>query len=135
MQHIVAGKNRLQGHRGLRPLIAGYLRVQRRDHLGGGGVFVRQVLGAFEQFGQHAHAGLQTLGRAELVEQPLLQRHFLGLIKDGFALLERHLKMPVLFQLPLGRFPPLFPIIPYHLGHQRLLNLLRRGPAPETVEH
>ena len=133
--NVIAGKDRLQRHRRLRALVAGKLRVQRGHHLRSGGLFVRQILRVFEQLAGHGNPGLQALGRAEFVQQTVLQRDLFGLIHHRLALLERHLEMPVLLQLPLGRFPPFLPIVANHVGHQDLLNLVHRRFAPITVEH
>ena len=92
-------------------------------------------LGVLEQLAGDGNAGFQSLSCPESLHQPVLQGDFLDLIDDGVGLLKRHLKMAVFLQLAPGGLPPFLPIIANDIGHERVLDLIRRGFAAVAVQH
>ena len=132
---FITRKNRFEGDGGLGPLMGDNVRVQRRNDFGGGRLFVRQIRRAFEEFADHHHARPQTLGRAKIRQQPVLQRGFLFLKDDRLGLFQRHDKMTVLLHFAPGGFPPFPPVVTDDIGHERLLDLVRRRPAAVAVQH
>ena len=132
---FIADKDRFERDRRLGALMGGNVRVQRRNDFVGGRLFVRQIGCIFEDFADHRHAGFQTFRRAKIRQQPVLQRRFLFLKDDRFGLFQRHDEMPVLLHFAPGGFPPLPPVIANDIGHQRLLDLVRRCLAAVAVQH
>ncbi len=83
----------------------------------------------------HRHARLQSLGRAKIRQQAVLQRCFLRLINDRLGFFQRHDEMAVLFHFAPRGFPPFLPVVADDIGHEHLLNLVRRRPAAVAVQH
>ena len=77
LPHVVPGKDRFQRHRRLGALVAGDFGVQRGDDFRGRGRFVGQIVRVPEQLAGHGDAGLQSLGRPEFLQQPVLQGNLL----------------------------------------------------------
>ena len=73
LAQFIARKNRFQGHRRLRALVGGDVGVQRGNDFVGRGGLVFQIGNGLEHFGHHHHARLESLGRAEILEQPVVQ--------------------------------------------------------------
>ena len=115
--------------------MAGNLDIERRNDFRGSRCFIREVAGVLEQLAGDGNAGFQSLGRPEGFHQPVLQGDFLDLIDDGVRLLQRHLKMAIFLQVAPGSLPPFLPIIPDHLRHQHLLDLVHSGLAAEAIKH
>src|SRR5208282_3731799 len=63
------------------------------------------------------------------------QRRFLRLEHHRLGLLCRHDEVAVFFHFALGGFPPFFPIVADDIRHEHLLNLVRRCPSAETIQH
>ena len=83
----------------------------------------------------HGHARLQSLGRAKIPQQAVLQRRFLRLINHRLGFFQRHDEMAVLFHFAPGGFPPFLPVVADDIRHEHLLNLVRRRLAAEAVQH
>jgi hypothetical protein len=132
---FVAGEYCFQGHPGLRALVGHDIGVQRGDHFGGRRRLVLEVGQHLEHFRHHQHPGLEPLGRAEILEQPVLKGRFLRLVDDLLGLFAGHNEMAVLLHFPPGHFPPFLPVVADHVRHQALLDLVRRGLAAKTVQH
>ena len=115
--------------------MAGDLGIERGNDFRGGRSFIREVAGVLEQFAGDGNTSLQSLGRPKSLHQPVLQGDFLDLIDDRVGLLQRHLKMAVLLQFAPGGLPPFLPIIANDIGHERVLDLIRRGFPAVAVQH
>ena len=132
---IVAGKDRFERDGGLGALMRGNLGVERGNDFVGRSRFVRQIGRIFEHFPGHGHPRLQSLGLAKIRQQTVLQRRFLRLINDRLGFFQRHDEMTVLFHFAAGGFPPFLPVVADDIGHEHLLNLVRRRLAAVAVQH
>ena len=130
LAQVIPDKDAFQRHSWLRSLMARDFGVKHGNDLPDRSGFVGEVCGVAQHFGSGCGMGFQTLGRAEFVEQALLQRDFLRLIYDRFTLLLRNLEVAVLLQFAACRLPPFFPIILDDVGYERLLNLVCSRLSP-----
>ena len=135
LAQFVARKNRLQRHRRLRALVRGDVGVQRGNDFVRARRLVFQIGNHLEHFRHDGHARLEAFGLAKIREQAVLQRSFLRLINTGSVFFSRHDEMAVLFHFAPRGFPPFLPVVADDVGHEHVLDLIRRRLAAKAVQN
>ena len=108
--------------------------VQGGDDLGrrrGLVIEIRQVL---ERLNRDSQAGFQSLRRAKLGHDPLLERGFLDLKHNGVRFFQGDLEVAVLFELPFGDLPPFLPVVGYYIRDQNLGDLVQIRFAAKALQ-